>query len=682
MSASLLLIATQPSSALPATMPPGHGAAAVLAAFDDTADIEEKVFEKLTQEEEETGTLTAQEINAKIAADFEFELARRNGNIAKSYVTGEEDYNYESSAGGATAAAGASSAENESSASEHSASGESSPAADGQLMHDDGQFDDFVEGLAALMPARRETFILSDGAFASLVPLLRQSLRATRVEISAPRPPRLDAPPSRVARGALSKRAMENASWTLPASMPGRQAGLTVGGVPMWVNNPSTHGNATMVKLGSFSFCSSMEPMKPMERGAGGGGHTNGSANGSAPTSSYAVPDIVSASNLAAASSYPGAASSNSAAASILPASREEIDQRVERSGFRYLMALRGPRGWHPSVFKGEDPRLFTLGGSLHMVFQRKLDGDSKTGWEQTASQWLARVHPYKEVNLRWPSPPCTMHGWPENGTTGTGACWEKNWLPVVHSGPEVRGVHDSRVRITDAADGIDAADGGNATDGSSPALSTNGTRGHTDKRSARGRPRGTGVREMLYFHQSLCPVHRVLACDAQDPYFNGSCTVFHEDRAPEACAALEANVTRVRGGAAPIVIERDGRRLMLGVVHSVASASDDVPEVLRVSRGTGMAERSDAESEEEQTPPQLPAETYRHAFFTSEPDPPFQLRSFSEWFRFPAHFHNRLDRIQFCNSLDREGDDIVLGYGVGDCEALSSQVPLSQVLS
>ena len=95
MSASLLLIATQPSSALPTAMPPGHGAAAVLAAFDDTADIEEKVFEKLTQEEEETGTLTAQEINAKIAADFEFELARRNGNIAKSYVTGEEDYNYE-----------------------------------------------------------------------------------------------------------------------------------------------------------------------------------------------------------------------------------------------------------------------------------------------------------------------------------------------------------------------------------------------------------------------------------------------------------------------------------------------------------------------------------------------------------------------------------------------------------
>ena len=123
-------------------------------------------------------------------------------------------------------------------------------------------------------------------------------------------------------------------------------------------------------------------------------------------------------------------------------------------------------------------------------------------------------------------------------------------------------------------------------------------------------------------------------------------------------------------------------RVTVTGVVHSVASASDDVPEVLRVSRGTGMAERSDAESEEEQTPPQLPAETYRHAFFTSEPDPPFQLRSFSEWFRFPAHFHNRLDRIQFCNSLDREGDDIVLGYGVGDCEALSSQVPLSQVLS
>ena len=53
-----------------------------------------------------------------------------------------------------------------------------------------------------------------------------------------------------------------------------------------------------------------------------------------------------------------------------------------------------------------------------------------------------------------------------------------------------------------------------------------------------------------------------------------------------------------------------------------------------------------------------------------------------SPGWRGPAHFHNRLDRIQFCNSLDREGDDIVLGYGVGDCEALSSQVPLSQVLS
>ena len=41
-------------------------------------------------------------------------------------------------------------------------------------------------------------------------------------------------------------------------------------------------------------------------------------------------------------------------------------------------------------------------------------------------------------------------------------------------------------------------------------------------------------------------------------------------------------------------------RVTVTGVVHSVASASDDVPEVLRVSRGTGMAERSDAESEEE----------------------------------------------------------------------------------
>jgi len=156
----------------------------------------------------------------------------------------------------------------------------------------------------------------------------------------------------------------------------------------------------------------------------------------------------------------------------------------------------------------------------------------------------------------------------------------------------------------------------------------------------------------VLYMHQGLCPVQRVLVCNAE----SGGCTVALLDEAPAACAAVGSSKF-VRGGAPPVGIELAGEKVMLGLGHETT--------MLPLVQGVAPAVERE----------------YRHALFVTDGIPPFRLRAFSPWFRFPARHHNAIDEVQFGTSLVVEGDDVVIGYGVGDCEGFTTRVPLAELL-
>ena len=90
-----------------------------------------------------------------------------------------------------------------------------------------------------------------------------------------------------------------------------------------------------------------------------------------------------------------------------------------------------------------------------------------------------------------------------------------------------------------------------------------------------------------------------------------------------------------------------------------------------------GVCHRTDAVSRQ-------PNRTYAHAFLLMEARPPFRIVQQSEWFRFPAHFGDARDMVQFCAGLARArgGRDVRLSYGVGDCVAREVTLPPEYVAS
>ena len=147
-----------------------------------------------------------------------------------------------------------------------------------------------------------------------------------------------------------------------------------------------------------------------------------------------------------------------------------------------------------------------------------------------------------------------------------------------------------------------------------------------------------------LYVLIQLCPA-RVLRCDPD----SGRC-----ERAFAAQSLASAGCAPGLRGGSPLV--QLGSRLV-GVAHRTTSEVDK-------GGGRGVGRR------------------YTHQFFALAPAPPFTMLNDSAEFTFPAFFNSSLDRIQFCSGLAlRNGHDLAISYGAGDCAALQVHLPRHRVL-
>ena len=87
-------------------------------------------------------------------------------------------------------------------------------------------------------------------------------------------------------------------------------------------------------------------------------------------------------------------------------------------------------------------------------------------------------------------------------------------------------------------------------------------------------------------------------------------------------------------------------------------------------------------------TPPhKAPAATrswlYMHLWYALSPEPPFQVRSVSQPFRFARYFNDRRDHVQYASGLlaSADGTDLTVSFGIGDCLAAETHVASREVL-
>lgn len=67
----------------------------------------------------------------------------------------------------------------------------------------------------------------------------------------------------------------------------------------------------------------------------------------------------------------------------------------------------------------------------------------------------------------------------------------------------------------------------------------------------------------------------------------------------------------------------------------------------------------------------------YTHAWFTISAHPPYRLVGLSAEFVLPsAHDRSDAEIIQFASGLELDGDDLVIAYGINDCEAAVVRIP------
>eukprot|EP00930_Biecheleria_cincta_P094699 TRINITY_DN860_c0_g1_i2.p1 TRINITY_DN860_c0_g1~~TRINITY_DN860_c0_g1_i2.p1 ORF type:complete len:380 (+),score=32.04 TRINITY_DN860_c0_g1_i2:79-1218(+) len=76
-------------------------------------------------------------------------------------------------------------------------------------------------------------------------------------------------------------------------------------------------------------------------------------------------------------------------------------------------------------------------------------------------------------------------------------------------------------------------------------------------------------------------------------------------------------------------------------------------------------------------------ARLYWHTFVAIERKPPFAIVANSPWFQLPVPDAGRdaeWSEIQYMGGMMRQGEDLVLSYGVGDCLSHAMRVPVSEV--
>ena len=143
---------------------------------------------------------------------------------------------------------------------------------------------------------------------------------------------------------------------------------------------------------------------------------------------------------------------------------------------------------------------------------------------------------------------------------------------------------------------------------------------------------------------QSFCPLI-ILRCNV----ISGECAMAHEMRSLLACSR------QLRGGSSFVKMDSGD---FLGIAHRnlvTACLGIDCEKVNRV---------------------------YDHFWVRLRGKSPHDVVAISSPFRFPAYFNSPLDRIQFCSSLRLHDDQVQLGYGVGDCQAVTTSIPLQEVMA
>lgn len=163
-----------------------------------------------------------------------------------------------------------------------------------------------------------------------------------------------------------------------------------------------------------------------------------------------------------------------------------------------------------------------------------------------------------------------------------------------------------------------------------------------------------------LYFSHWLQPEHAVLRCDVEshacESVFNSSTTLSFEGLSSFARQEAEGD-TSVHGSSPWAELDSE---------HLVASAHYMIDPFSHPN----MTFRSKAR-------------LYWHTFIAMERKPPFAVVANTPWFQLPVPDAGRdaeWNEIQYMGGMMREGEDLVLSYGVGDCLSHALRVPVSEV--
>lgn len=174
----------------------------------------------------------------------------------------------------------------------------------------------------------------------------------------------------------------------------------------------------------------------------------------------------------------------------------------------------------------------------------------------------------------------------------------------------------------------------------------------------------------ILHVAYRLCP-YRVLRCDAN----NGLCVD----------AEMAVNQQKVKGCNPAMSGSGQMSALNSSLLFGVAHSTTHLRASQRWAWGVGIDRH------------------YEHRFYAAAARPPFRLLGLSDPFHFPRFFLSELDLVQFCggisigmassssnttdaaplavqNSLSSQ-QSVTVGYGAGDCAALSVSLPVPDVL-
>jgi hypothetical protein len=167
-----------------------------------------------------------------------------------------------------------------------------------------------------------------------------------------------------------------------------------------------------------------------------------------------------------------------------------------------------------------------------------------------------------------------------------------------------------------------------------------------------------------MYFSRTICP-HHVLKCELR----TGGCALAHSTSLPRCSSRLHGGPPLVRipaRNSSSHALDANAdhtNHMLVGVAH-IHSHGKELMDA--VKRGGHLVDR-----------------LYHHMLYRVDPSPPFALLKIGPRVRLPPLFRdNDLDRVQFCTGANylSQLKMLRIEYGVGDCGAASTDIPLRTV--